>query len=445
MNIKIPALGLIFVLGCATANEPFEPARFADPDDTAIDSALLKSLVRISEIVILGDVKAISSIRRVADRVVPGPWILKQYFVEVEDVILSSADSIPDSISFVSYGGDLILEIPGFETGIIEPSLSKSDGYEMIIRKFGGSESLTHSAGIAQTGKYLIFIQTTRQPHLFEGLRLAAAYDVKNVNGADIVNAVSRSRTKTIMIDYDDFVSELHALSEALDTFEPANKSSRRDLHLSGEAKPGGATVPLLKLLSAAAINMFGPVVTEFVVSENPCFIEIGNDACTSIISWTVTGGSRAGETVVSDSAGDVIGSGANGSVAVELSRGSNVFDLFYVNAYGHDRSLASIDAVAAEISGDIFGFDQCEIEPLSVDICRMDIYLLGFAEHVILYDLDNETSLFKFDAKGPFRTKFHLDVPIGGIRIGLFSDDVSEENLMAVKTISTFPLRTAQ
>ncbi|MEX2499584.1 MAG: hypothetical protein WD397_12010 [Wenzhouxiangellaceae bacterium] len=242
MAIKTIFFALLLVIGYVSANaqdkedpelgEPIDP----EPIDLGFDLIEVSSLVSKSEMVILGNVKAISNIRRVADRVVPGPWILTQYFVEVEDVILSSTGSVPDSISFVSYGGDLVLPAKLSDEGGNWPyAASSSDlaGYKAIFHRFGESQSLSHSARISQTGKYLIFIQSTRKQHLFEGLRLLRAYQVREVNGIDVVRMHSSAEYK--MVDYSNLASSLSSgFSASLDSFDfEPDRSSKGTLHIA--------------------------------------------------------------------------------------------------------------------------------------------------------------------------------------------------------------------
>lgn len=188
-----------------------------------IDMDRLESHLSVSGMVILGDVKAISKMRRNED-VTGGHWVLTQYLVEVEDVILSSANAAPEMISFVSYGGDLVLpRKSGGESGAgsiaIEPDGLDSAGYKAVFQRFGLSQTVSHTASISQTGRYLIFILSSRQPGLIDGLRLSMAYRVRKVRGVEVVEMQSSS-FKELTINYGALKSELASRSDLLDSYD---------------------------------------------------------------------------------------------------------------------------------------------------------------------------------------------------------------------------------
>tara|TARA_Y100001933_G_scaffold261031_1_gene314579 strand:- start:1844 stop:2551 length:708 start_codon:yes stop_codon:yes gene_type:complete len=201
----------------------------------AIDVEQFESLISKSELVFLGDLKAISRIRRVSDRVIPGPWVVTQYFMEIDNVVLSPPEkAISETISFASYSGDLTLrnemdiESGTEDQGIDQGSL-ESSGYKGVFERFGLSQSLSHSASIGRTGRYLVFILSSRQPGMFDGARLLKAYRVSQVNGKDVVEVGG----KIGKVDYADLEPALKSRADLLGSYDfHARRNRPGTLHI---------------------------------------------------------------------------------------------------------------------------------------------------------------------------------------------------------------------
>ncbi|MEX2499585.1 MAG: hypothetical protein WD397_12015 [Wenzhouxiangellaceae bacterium] len=187
-------------------------------------------------------------------------------------------------------------------------------------------------------------------------------------------------------------------------------------------------------------IDAIRPYVREFELSDIYCVIEIGKDTCRLTLTWEVAAEYRPGRILVYNNADELMGSGWSGSLPLKLRPGEHTYILSYLNEKGQNHLASSIDTVAANASGDILGPDQCEISSAEDDTCQMDIQLAGFASRVILYNFDHSEILFELDAEGLFRTTYRLDSPTQGIQIGLFSNNVSNENLLAQKSITVQP-----
>lgn len=176
--------------------------------------------------------------------------------------------------------------------------------------------------------------------------------------------------------------------------------------------------------------------VSRFDFSNIYCVVEIGEDACTMTLTWELPDEYRPGSILVYNDADELIGSGWSGSVPVELTPGENTYMLSYLNEKGENYLVSTTDTFAAVASGDILGPDKCEVSSQADDICQMNVQLVGFANRVVLYDFDHDETLFELGAEGLFSTIFQLDIPTSGTQIGLFSDKVADENLLARKSI---------
>src|SRR6056297_656452 len=191
MNVSWCMLLFLLMLISSAANA--QPDAIDEPEiSPAVDLNRFESLISKSELVFLGDLRAISKIRRVADRVIPAPWVLTQYFMEIEKVVLGPpGEAVSETISFVSYSGDLTLRREtDIESGIEDQGIDQcsleSSGYKGVFERFGLSQSLSHSASIGRTGRYLVFILSSRQRGLFDGARLLKAYRLNKINGKDV-------------------------------------------------------------------------------------------------------------------------------------------------------------------------------------------------------------------------------------------------------------------
>lgn len=178
-----------------------------------------------------------------------------------------------------------------------------------------------------------------------------------------------------------------------------------------------------------------------FEFSNIYCVVEVGEDACTLTMTWKLPDEYRPGQLLVYTNADELIASGWSGSVPVDLTPGENTFLISYLNEKGENYLVSTTESFAANASADILGPDRCEMTSPADDTCRMDIQLVGFATRVILYDLDNQATLFELDPDGLFKTTYWLDVPPEGIRLGLFSNEVSNDNLLARKSIMLQPV----
>lgn len=227
---------LLLLLMLATCPAIGQHGSMDDPSiSPAIDVEQFESLISKSELVFLGDLKAISRIRRVSDRVIPGPWVVTQYFMEIDNVVLSPPEkAISETISFASYSGDLTLRTEtdiesGTEDQGIDQGPLESSGYKGVFERFGLSQSLSHSASIGRTGRYLVFILSSRQPGMFDGARLLKAYRVSQVNGKDVVEVGG----KIGKVDYADLEPALKSRADLLGSYDfHARRNRPGTLHI---------------------------------------------------------------------------------------------------------------------------------------------------------------------------------------------------------------------
>tara|TARA_Y100001933_G_scaffold261031_1_gene314580 strand:- start:2641 stop:3354 length:714 start_codon:yes stop_codon:yes gene_type:complete len=233
MSYKYFCLFLIMFI-TSLANGQYGPIDDS-ANNPAIDLEHFESLISKSELVFLGDLKAISRIRRVADRIIPGPWVVTQYFMEIEKVVLwPPNEAASETISFVSYGGDLTLQNKiGAESGTENKGIAQSgvdsSGYKGVFERFGRSESISHTAGISQTGRYLIFILSSQVRSVFDDARLLSVYRVSQVSGKHVVEVGG----KIGKVDYADLESELKSRADLLGSYDfDARRNRPGTLHI---------------------------------------------------------------------------------------------------------------------------------------------------------------------------------------------------------------------
>ena len=221
MNVSWCMFLFLLMLISSAANA--QPDAIDEPEiNPAVDLKHFESLISKSELVFLGDLRAISKIRRVADGTIPGPWVLTQYFMEIEKVVLGPpGEAVSETISFVSYSGDLTLRREtDIESGIEDQGVDQgslaSSGYKGVFERVGLSQSLSHSVSIGRTGRYLIFILSSRQRGLFDDARLLQAYRLNKINGKDVIEVGG----KLEKVDYADLKSELLSRVDLLDSYD---------------------------------------------------------------------------------------------------------------------------------------------------------------------------------------------------------------------------------
>lgn len=188
---------------------------------------------------------------------------------------------------------------------------------------------------------------------------------------------------------------------------------------------------------SAININVTGPIVNTFQVDDNPCFILINNNSCTSTIRWAVSGEIPPGQILIYQD-GSLLSSGPNGNMTVTLLNGSNIFELKFRDSSAVDHELSSLNVQAGVINANISGPVICEIDPPPSGSCTLVISLSGFAPNIYVYNDLNEL-LYESNVNGFFQSDLSIAIPEQGDYIKVFYRDGNNSILLDSQSYSTF------